>query len=84
MRGTLLNERPQIKTYHATLMERVAGVFKRRGIARDFLVDRAENRIEGQQFALQVSDRLRSFLDAVHTVVGSLVPVICLSAVQRL
>ena len=77
MRGTLLNERPQMETDHATLMERVSDVFKLRGIVRDFFVDRAENRIEGQQFALQVSDCLSSFLDAIHKVVDSLACLEC-------
>ncbi len=69
MRGTPLNERPQMETHHATLMERISDVFKLRGIAHDYLVDRAENRSEGLQLALQVSDRLRCFLDAFRKVV---------------
>ena len=66
-----------METHHTTLMERVSDVFKLRGIARDYLVDRAENRIEGQQLALQVSDRLRCFLDAVHKVVDFLACLEC-------
>ena len=64
-------------TDHTTLIERVSDVFKFRGIARDFLVDRVENRVESQQFALQVSDCLRGFLDAVYKVVDSLACLEC-------
>ena len=66
-----------METHYTTLMERISDIFKLRGIARDYFMDRAENRIKGQQLALQVSDRLRCFLDAVHKVVDFLTDLKC-------
>jgi hypothetical protein len=66
MCGTLLNERPEIVADRATLIQWISNVFKLRGIARGFRAQGAKNWIEGHQLALQVSDRLRCLLDAVH------------------
>jgi hypothetical protein len=69
MPSALLNEGPQMIADHAALMQRISDIFKLQGIARDYCADGAEDRIEGEQLAFQVSNRLGSLLYTVNEIV---------------